>query len=344
MPAEELEQGVRGRVDPVAIIEDEQQRRGGRTVSQALEQQGSKELIPGLRVERGGQLAVGHGKVDDRSEQRRALVRAAVAPRDPLGELCLLLRDGQRGVEFQEAAPDRAPDEVAGGRAMGAAGAGVDREAEPLSHPDDFGAEPGFADPGLTGQADDLSFPAKRSHDQRPDPGDLAIPAHQRLLRRRLSRSASWPVVHRVDRPDVDPPGLALDADGLEPVVDGGVAHLIMGRPVDEELPRLSSLHETRGQVDRVADHRVLAPRVRADLAAVDEAGGDPGAEGAARQREQLQTAMDGSLLVVLVADRRAEVGEQQAALVTGRHLTEVAVVAVDHPHGGGQRALQGGD
>src|SRR6266545_2210861 len=138
--------------------------------------------------------------------------------------------------------------------------------------------------------------------------------------------------------------GLPLDGDRLEPVVDGGVAHLIVGRPVDEELPRLSGLHEARGEVDRVADHRVLAPRVRADLTAVGGAGGDPGTGWAARQRKQFQTAADGSLLVVLVADRRAEVDEHQAVLVAGRHLTEVAVVAVDHPHGGGQMALQGGD
>jgi hypothetical protein len=49
-------------------------------------------------------------------------------------------------------------------------------------------------------------------------------------------------------------------------------------------------------------------------------------------------------LLVVLVADRRAEAGDQEAALVAGGHLTEMPTVAVDHPHRGGQEALQGGD
>jgi hypothetical protein len=117
-----------------------------------------------------------------------------------------------------------------------------------------------------------------------------------------------------------------------------------VGRAVDEELARLGGLHEARGEVDRVADHRVLASGVRADLTTVDGAGGDAGPERPTRQLEQLQAAVDRPLLVVLVADRGAEARDQQAALVAGGDLAEMTTVAVDHPDSGGQEALQRGD
>ena len=102
----------------------------------------------------------------------------------------------------------------------------------------------------------------------------------------------------------------------------------LVGRAVDQELAVSGSLHEAGGEVDRVADHRVLAPGVRAHLAAVHGSGGEAGPVRPARQLEQLQAAADRSLLVVLVADRRAEEGHEHAAGVADGHVAEMAAVA----------------
>ena len=224
---------------------------------------------------------------------------------------------------------------------MGTAGAAEDHEAAPLRHADDLGRESGLADPCFPRQTDDLPLAGQAPLQERPDPGDLSGSTDQLLAGDGPRRPGRQPFTDGVDRPDADPPCLALHLDRLEPVQDDRPTHPLVGRVVDEELAGHCRLHEARGQVHRVADHGVLPPEGRTDRTAVDGATGDSGSGRAAEHLEQFQTTPDRTFLVVLVTDRRTEEDDQQAASVAGGHLPEVSAVAVDHLHGDGHVPLQ---
>jgi hypothetical protein len=118
---------------------------------------------------------------------------------------------------------------------------------------------------------------------------------------------------------------------------------LLVGRLVDQQLSVVCNLHEAGSEVHGVADHCVLAPRLCAHLAAVGGSCAESRAVRAARQAQQLEGAADRSLLVVLVADGRAEEGHEDVAAVADRQMTEMPAVCRDQTDSGGQVALQGG-
>src|SRR6266568_472674 len=94
-----LEQCPGGRVDPMAVLEQQHDRSRRRPLAQHVEQERVEQLSPGRRVERGGQLAVGQREVEDGRKQRRARP-------EPGDERCLLLLEGARGIYPQQVALD----------------------------------------------------------------------------------------------------------------------------------------------------------------------------------------------------------------------------------------------
>src|SRR5699024_5112933 len=145
-------------------------------------------------------------------------------------------------------------------------GAADDRETPPRRRPDGLRDQARLPDPGVTGDDEDVALAAAHLLDDGPDPGDLRLAAHERRAGRGLGRQGAL-LPHRAHRPDVDPARLALDGQRGEPLVDGVRPDPFVRRLIDEELPLPGRTHEAGGEVDRVADHRVLATVIRPDLA-----------------------------------------------------------------------------
>ena len=95
----------------------------------------------------------------------------------------------------------------------------------------------------------------------------------------------------------------------------------------DEHLTRLRSLHEPRGEVGRVSDRRVRPAPGRADEPREREAGRDADGDAGEPRRAglELEREPERALGVVFVRSRRAEDGEEGAALVPHPHLGEKA-------------------
>ena len=213
-----------------------------RLPSHQVEQQRAQQLGPGLRVERPCEAAIGHRKAEHGRQQRSSLRPVGPVGRHPAVDLGSLLVRGQRRVHRQQAAHDGPPDEVAGGGAVGSAGAAMDREPQALADGDGLGHQPRLADAGLAGEAEHLAAAGKGAPRHRMDGTELGVTADQPTHRQRLRQLEPRPLPGGTHGPGAHWSGLALDGDRPEAFADGASLDPLEGRAVDQQLSRLRRL------------------------------------------------------------------------------------------------------
>ena len=150
---EDLEQVARERVDPVAVLEHEDERLFGRSRTQAVGEERLERRLAQLGVEGARQLVVRDRDAEESVEQGSTLDERRVDALELAFERAHLLRLRQLVVDAQEPAPDLAPDPVAR-RAVGLALAEGDEVPASPGPSNELCDQPRLSHPGLGGDPD----------------------------------------------------------------------------------------------------------------------------------------------------------------------------------------------
>ena len=339
-PAQDLEQVARQRVDPVAVLEDEDDRLLGGPRPEDDREEVLERGLAELRVDRPRSASMS-GDLDA-DERPRAAARARRAPgRSPRATSGSAPPGPPRrssSSSFEQAPPDLAPDEVARVRPERLALAERDEEAAPARDPDEL------RDQAATCPC--RRRPRSRRSARRPRSSPPARASSVASSSRRPTRSSSIAGLaagRAFERAGQgvgdDRRRLALDGQGRERLPDERLAGLAADVVLDVDRAdrrRSTSAGPTRftasprqTNVRRIAwpyvplrsrpwaipiwmsRASVVCSRSRSSSAAADGPGG-----------------------VVLVGDRRPEHAVEVGALVAERQLEDVAAVAGHDPSG----------
>jgi hypothetical protein len=314
-------------IEPVRVFEDEQRRAAARRAAKQVDQQVARQQRPAagwhaLGPLRFRQIQPQHG-IEQRRERQKSRLglqqveHASIEPRPPAAGV----------VEAEQVVEEGAP-RVVRRRTFDLVAAG-DHGAHPAGDRpvDQIGDETALADARVSFDDDDT---AALAGSQRFE----AVAQHPPLLG--AADDFGRPVRGQLNRPiDADRLLAALDADRQQRLEFDPLGGAVACGEVAEDFPG-GALHQARGDVDGVADHRVLAALTIAAQAGEDltrrqaEGRGDADLVEIAAKLERRAHGAD--FIVRVGVKRETPAADRDDPFVVGEQLVDGAAVPV---HGG---------
>ena len=339
---EAVEEGLRLGVDPVEVLDDEEQR----LLSRLAQQEPSHRVqcaLPSLHRAESPPLAVVHRHVDQRQERRQGRPERLVQREELAGDTLAYLAEIVAVLDLEVALEQVDRRQIAGGLAVGDRGALEDQPSRQAVRLDELVDQPGLADAGLADDRHDLAVPLST----------LGVRAAQLLQLRVAADEARQTAADGglEPRPRRAEPRDLVDLDGVDHALDRDRAERFHGdHALDESQRRRGQedaaghgelLHaggQMRGLADGGVVHVQIAPdRPHDDLARVEphadlhvHAVGAPRVLGVSLHRVlHAKRRIARADRMVLVGQRSTEQRHDPVA----HHLVDGPLVAVDGIH-----------